>query len=351
MLRTSSKLIYQSQDQDTSVNRLKISVKFDMRAPAFGTPIRDLYAAALAMAEFADDIGCARINAMEHHGSEDGYLPTPFVLSGGFAARTKRCRINLGAVILPLHDPVKIAEQIAVLDLMSGGRLEVIFGIGYVPFEYQLFKVNMRERGKLLDEGIDIILRALHGERFVHDGREIFIRPLPVQKPEDILIVGGGVEASAKRAARLGLAFAPVHGGLFDLYDAECRRMGREPGTKHGASGFGDIHLSNDPEATWARLMPHLKHQVGEYAKLAAVTGADTPFAGLLTNDAALRSCGILNVWTPEELLRKAPTAKPYGGLSFMPLIGGLSPELGWESLQLLKTIMPQLQAITLADF
>lgn len=327
---------------------LQTGVKFDMRAPAFGTPARELYAAALEMAAFADDIGVTRINAMEHHGSEDGYLPTPFVLGGGFAARTRRCRITLGAVILPLHDPVKIAEQIAVLDLMSAGRLEVIFGIGYVPFEYQLFKVSMRERGKLIDEGIDIILRALRGERFQQDGREIFVRPLPLQSVEEIILVGGGVEASAKRAARLGLGFAPAHGALFDFYDAECRQLGRAPGNKYGPSGLGDIHLSSDPDATWAQVMPHLKHQVGEYAKWAdaAADKKSSPFKGLLTDETALRNCGIFNVWTPEQLLQKAQAIKPYGSLTFMPLIGGLAPEVGWESLELLKTVMPQLQAI-----
>lgn len=333
--------------QGFHVTQLDISLKFDMRAPAFGTPARELYAAALDMATFADQIGVTRINAMEHHGSEDGYLPTPFVLGGGFAARTKHCRINLGAVVLPLHDPVKIAEQIAVLDLMSGGRLEIIFGLGYVPFEYQLFNVSMRDRGKLLDESIEIILRALHGERFQAGGREIFVRPLPIQKPEQIILVGGGVEASAKRAARFGLSFAPMHGNLFELYDAECKKLGREPGRKFGPSGLGDIHLSRDPEATWVRVLPHLKHQVGEYAKLAETTaGVNSPFKGLLTDDKALRNCGILNVMTPEELLKRAASAKKYGSVTFMPLIGGLSPELGWESLELLKTVMPQLQTI-----
>ena len=105
-------------------------------------------------------------------------------------------------MILPLHDPVKLAEQIAVLDLMSGGRLDVIFGAGYVAAEFAAFGVSMRDRGRLLDEGIDIILRALKGERFMAGGREVYVRPLPVQKPEDILLVGGGVDASAKRAAR-----------------------------------------------------------------------------------------------------------------------------------------------------
>jgi hypothetical protein len=94
------------------------------------------------------------------------------------------------------------------------------------------------------------------------------------------------------------------------------------------------------------RVLPHLKHQVSEYAKLAESNGVNSPFRGLLTDEKALRSCGILNVMTPEELVKRAASAKKYGSITFMPLIGGLSPELGWESLELLKTVMPQLQAI-----
>jgi alkanesulfonate monooxygenase SsuD/methylene tetrahydromethanopterin reductase-like flavin-dependent oxidoreductase (luciferase family) len=327
-----------------AVSKIITSLKFDMRAPAFGTPTPALYAAALDMAAFADEIGVSRVNLMEHHGSEDGYLPTPFVMGGGVAGRTKRCRISLGAVVLPLHDPVKIAEQIAVLDLMSGGRLEVIIGAGYVASEFERFGVSMRDRGRLLDEGIDIILRALHGERFHAGGREIFVRPLPIQKPEDIILVGGGVEASAKRAARFGLSFAPMQGGLFEVYDAECRRHGREPGRKYGPSGLGDIHLSMSPEAAWARVMPHLKHTVAEYAKIAEGSGADSPFKGLLAQDEALRRCGIFTVLTPEELVERTRSIRQYGSVTFMPLMGGLAPELGWESLKLLESVLPRLR-------
>src|SRR5271170_1736616 len=144
---------------------VETALMFDMRAPQFGAPADALYAAALEMAAFGDDMGVSRIGLMEHHGSEDGYLPSPFVMGGGIAARTKRATISLGAVVLPLHDPVKVAEQCAVLDLMSAGRLEVIFGAGYVPSEFALFNVSLRERGKLLDHGIDIILRSLRGGR------------------------------------------------------------------------------------------------------------------------------------------------------------------------------------------
>ena len=327
---------------------IRTAALFDMRAPAFGTPTLALYAAALEMAAFADEIGVSRVNLMEHHASEDGYLSAPFVMGGGVAARTQRCRISLGAVILPLHDPVKIAEQIAVLDQMSGGRLEVIFGAGYVASEFAAFGVSLRDRGRLLDEGIDIILRALRGERFAAGAREVFVRPLPVQPPEDILLVGGGVEASAKRAARFGLGFAPLRADLLPLYDAECRRHGCEPGPKYGPSPPTNIHLAKDPERAWAQLMPHLKHVVAEYARWAeGEPNSHSPFKGLLQDDEALRRSGMFAVWTPEELVARAPSiVGEYGSLSFMPLLGGLAPELGWESLELLEKVMPHLRCV-----
>jgi alkanesulfonate monooxygenase SsuD/methylene tetrahydromethanopterin reductase-like flavin-dependent oxidoreductase (luciferase family) len=328
------------------MSQIRTSVLFDMRAPGFGALPAELYSAALEMVAFADKIGVSRVNVMEHHASEDGYLPAPFVMGGGVAARTKQCRISLGAVILPLHDPVKVAEQIAVLDLMSGGRLDVIFGAGYVASEFARFNVSLHDRARLLDEGIDIILRALTGERFEVGGREVFVRPVPVQAPRDILMVGGGVDASAKRAARFGLGFAPMRQDLFPLYDAECRRHGYEPGRKYGPSPPSNIHLAEDPEKGWAQLMPHLKHVVAEYAKWAeGEPNSNSPFKGLLADDEALRRCGMFAVWTPDELVAKAPSILgEYGSLSFMPLLGGLAPEIGWQSLELLGKAMPKLR-------
>src|SRR5258706_13069410 len=155
---------------------IQTTVSFDMRAPGFGTPASKLYGAALEMAAYADRIGVDRIGLMEHHGSDDGYLPQPFVMGGGVAAITKKCTIMLGAVILPLHDPVNIAEQMAVLDLMSNGRLNVILAAGYVESEFTMFGVSMGDRGSLLDTGIATILRALSGERFEANGRPVYVR-------------------------------------------------------------------------------------------------------------------------------------------------------------------------------
>lgn len=208
---------------------INLTVSFDMRAPDWGTPPAELYRAAVDMAAFCDKIGVDRIGLMEHHGSDDGYLPQPFVLASAMAAVTERIRFMLGAVILPLHDPVMLAEKIALVDLISNGRLNVIFGAGYVPFEFAMFGKSLKDRAKLLDSHIELILRALHGERFEHDGKPVFVRPLPVQQPEDIVLVGGGVPASARRAARFGVGFGPMKAELVDLYLEECAKAGKTP--------------------------------------------------------------------------------------------------------------------------
>jgi alkanesulfonate monooxygenase SsuD/methylene tetrahydromethanopterin reductase-like flavin-dependent oxidoreductase (luciferase family) len=117
---------------------VQTTVSFDMRAPEWATPTNELYRAAIEMAAFADEIGVDRIGLMEHHGSDDGYLPQPFTLAAAMAAVTKRVRFRLSAVLLPLHDPVMVAEQIAITDLISNGRMTVILGAGYVPFEFAI---------------------------------------------------------------------------------------------------------------------------------------------------------------------------------------------------------------------
>jgi alkanesulfonate monooxygenase SsuD/methylene tetrahydromethanopterin reductase-like flavin-dependent oxidoreductase (luciferase family) len=328
------------------VSNVLTTVSFDMRAPALGTSTRQLYGAALEMAAFADTIGVDRIGLMEHHGSDDGYLPQPFVLGGGIAAVTRRLQLLLGAVILPLHDPVKIAEQVAVLDLMSNGRLNVIFGAGYVPSEFAMFQRSLRDRAKLLDQGLETILRALRGERFEVEGRPVFVRPLPVQQAEDIIMIGGGVEASAKRAARFGVGFGPMKAELIPVYIEECRKLGRSPGNYSSPSrGLPiSIHLSEDPDRSWAILEKHAVHVITEYARWAEEEkNSSSPFKGL-QDPVALRKAGLFAVWTPDELIANIPRVADKGSFGFQPLLGGLPPEEGWKSLELLGATIPRLK-------
>lgn len=298
-----------------------------------------------------DEIGVERINLMEHHGSDDGYLPQPFTLAAGMAAVTTNVRFFLGAVLLPLHDPVLIAEQIAVTDLISNGRLNVILGAGYVPFEFAMFGKSLKDRAKLMDSGIDTILRALRGERFEADGRPVYVRPLPVQRPEDIIMVGGGVVASAKRAARFGVGFGPISADLVDVYLKECHRLDQAPGQyfRPGPVPIG-IHLCEDPDQGWAAIERHAVHVITEYAKWADQEGdaSNSPFKRM-TDPAVLRAAGLFAAWTPDQLLAKVSEMPDRSTFGFQPLLGGLSPDEGWKSLELLKQTMPKLKSAVAA--
>lgn len=324
-----------------------ISLAFDMRAPDLGTPPNELYRAAIEMAAFGDSIGLDGINLMQHHGSDDGYLPQPFTLAAAMGAVTKSIRFSLGAVILPLHDPVEIAEQIAVVDLITNGRLHVIFGAGYVPSEFAMFNKSLKDRAKLLDSGIEIILRALNGERFEYEGRPIFVRPLPVQKPEDIIMAGGGVPASARRAARFDIGLGPMKPEIVDIYLAECERHGRAPRRYfRPAQGMPiGIHLCEDPDQGWAALEKHAVHVITEYAKWAQQEGdgSNSPFKGL-DDPRVLRQAGLFATWTPDQLIEKVRNLPDRASISFQPLLGGLAPEEGWKSLKLLEKTLPRLR-------
>jgi alkanesulfonate monooxygenase SsuD/methylene tetrahydromethanopterin reductase-like flavin-dependent oxidoreductase (luciferase family) len=329
------------------MRQISTTVSFDMRAPDWGTPAAALYPAAIEMAAFADRIGVSAINLMEHHGSEDGYLPQPFSLCAAMASVTSRIHFGLGAVILPLHDPVMVAEKLAIADLISNGRVRVIFGAGYVPFEFAMFEKSLKDRAKLMDRGLEIILRALKGEKFEIDGRPVFIRPLPQTAAEDMILVGGAVPASARRAARFDVGFGPMKDEVVDIYLAECERLGRPPRQyfrpKPGMPLA--IHLCEDPDAGWAAIERHAVHVITEYAKWAEQEGdaSNSPFKGL-TDPAVLRQAGLFAAWTPEQLLARVPSIEDRQSIGFQPLLGGLDPAEGWKSLRLLEQTMPDLQ-------
>jgi alkanesulfonate monooxygenase SsuD/methylene tetrahydromethanopterin reductase-like flavin-dependent oxidoreductase (luciferase family) len=321
----------------------KFGLNFDMRAPDFGTPAPQLYAAALEMAEWGDAKGFDYVSVQEHHGAHDGYLPTPFVMAAALAARTKRVRIQVGAVVLPLHDPVKVAEQIGVLDLISNGRVDIVLGAGYVQREFDMFRVSLRDRAKLLDAGIEILQRALSGERFTADGREIFIRPLPVQKPYPPMFAGGRVPATARRAARFGLNLYPLKQDIVPLYVEECRKLGREPGQVIGNVGW--IHVSEDPEATWAQVAPHVANVVRSYAEWGGDPNYASLFKGLESLE-QIKASGVYRVVTPDEAVAVVADARAKGlDIGFAPLISGLDPDLGWQGLELfVNKVLPRVR-------
>ncbi|MBL7491729.1 LLM class flavin-dependent oxidoreductase [Frankia sp. AgB1.9] len=310
-------------------------LRFDMRAPGTGAPTRELYAAATEMAAWAETRGCFGVILCEHHMSEDGYLPSPMVLAGAMAARTSSAIINIAALVLPLYDPVRLAEEMAVLDIVSGGRLSYVAAIGYRPAEYEMYGVDFHRRGRIADEKLPLLLRAKTGEPFEHDGRRIHVTPTPHTPGGPMVAWGGGSLAAARRAGRHGIGFLAQGGGeeLRDAYEAAARAAGHEPGmcVLNPPEEPSVVFVAEDLDEAWDELGPYLMHDVRSYA---AWNEGDTGTASLSFTRTAeelraeRRSHQILTV---DEAVAQVRAG---GLLRLHPLIGGLPPEIGWRYLQ-----------------
>lgn len=189
---------------------MEFALRFDFRNPeSAGTSMADRYAAALDMAEWADGLGCTRITVSEHHGSPDGYLPSPVQMLAAMAARTKQVRFLVAALIAPFHDPLRLAEELTVLDNISRGRVDLIVAGGYVREEFAVFGVPMNERAKRVTEAVTTLKSAFTGEPFTHRGRTVRVTPAPYRPGGPAVLLGGSSEPAARRAARIADGFVP----------------------------------------------------------------------------------------------------------------------------------------------
>ncbi len=322
---------------------LRLQIRFDLRAPSFGPPIERLYAAALEQAAWADAHGFEAVMVSEHHGASDSYLPSPLVVAAALAARTKRIRLRTGALVLPLHDPVRVAEDVAVLDLLSGGRAEIMIAAGYVPSEFAMFGRDLRERARLLEEGIAVLEKAWTGEPFDYQGRRVQVTPRPLQTPRPPILLGGSTVSSAKRAARLADGYIPTIPNLFKIYEEECARLGKKPAPREGGGPLF-LHLAKDPEEGWANVGRHVLHDVNAYATWAEQAGVASPFARSADLDAVKRT-GAYQVMTPEACLAMCRALRDGSVLMFHPLLGGIDPDVANESLELFaREVWPRLE-------
>ncbi|TQF67028.1 LLM class flavin-dependent oxidoreductase [Rhodococcus spelaei] len=129
--------------------------RYDFRGPGFSSDERRrLFEVALEQATYVDAKGHTAITLSEHHGSDDGYLPSPLLVASAFAARTRRIPISIAALVVNLYDPLRLAEDIAVLDHLSGGRVTYTVGLGYRPEEYALFGRPWKTRTRDLEASI-----------------------------------------------------------------------------------------------------------------------------------------------------------------------------------------------------
>jgi alkanesulfonate monooxygenase SsuD/methylene tetrahydromethanopterin reductase-like flavin-dependent oxidoreductase (luciferase family) len=318
------------------------TMRFDMRAPSFGTPAAALYSAAADMCAWAETCGCIAAVLCEHHGSEDGYLPSPIVLASAIAARTQRLLLNL-TVILPFYDPVRLAEDLSVLDIISGGRVSVIFGIGYRPEEYQHFGLNIRRRGLLADEKLELLRKLLIHAHVVHDGRHIAVTPRPHTTGGPTLMWGGASLAAARRAGRYGLGLLAngSEPGMQEAYESAAREYGHAPGPvlvpdRDTATA---VFVADDVDRAWDEIGRYLLHDAQTYAQWNSGNETSAGVSGAADVEELRENSKSHRIYTVGEAAARVAAGEM---LNLSPLCGGLPPELAWPCLERVgETVMP----------
>lgn len=315
--------------------------RFDLRAPgADATARAALHRTAVEMARFVDeaapDTGGASVVVSEHHASDDGYLPSPFLLAAAMAAATERVPIVVALTILPLHDPVKVAEDIVTLDHLSAGRAMVVLGLGYRREEYELFGVDFDRRGAIADEKLARLLDALDAAS--RGAAVVRVTPAPHTSPRPLLAWGGGSIAAARRAGRHGIGFFAQTDdpALRTAYEAAARSAGHEPGLcvlPSPAAPYA-VFVADDPEAGWAEVGPALLADAVAYHRWseAAGTTAGTASLSAATTVDELRSSGAAHRVVDADGARSLVATE--GVLALHPLCGGLDPAVAWPYLR-----------------
>ncbi|MEV0210395.1 LLM class flavin-dependent oxidoreductase [Streptomyces sp. NPDC050788] len=316
-------------------------VRFNLVEPdATPSSLGARYRAALEMAAYADEHGITTVQTEEHHGVANNWLPSPFAFAGAVFGATSRVAVTVSAVIGPLHDPLRLAEEIAVLDLLSGGRLVTVAGIGYRPEEYAIFDVDWKRRGKLQDEVLETLLKAWTGEPFEYRGRTVRVTPRPQTEPHPLLLVGGSSKAAARRAARLGLPFFPsAHLPQLEAYYKErLVEYGTEGWTMMPGAETPLLHIAEDPDRTWAEYGGHFLHEARTYASWQSGDIRSAVKSAATTVD-ELRAEGVYRILTPEQCVRLG-----LDNLVLHPLAGGMPVDEAWRSLRLFaERVLPAL--------
>ena len=305
----------------------------------------DRYRAALDMAAYADEYGFTGVSCEEHHLAATGWLPSPLIMAAALAGRTTRVRISVNALLVTLYDPVRLAEDIAVLDNVSGGRFSFVAGMGYRPEEYAAAGKDWAQRGRLMDRCIEVLLQAWGDEPFDYDGQMINVTPKPQTRPHPFFVVGGMSAAAARRAARFGLPFAPPMAmpDVEAVYHAELARYGHRGFVYHPENGSTVTLLSADPEAAWAAYGHYVMNEVLEYGRWRR-TGVTRPNDGGARSIDEVRARNMVEILTPEQLIAQIEGGR--GDVVVHPLIGGLPLDEGWTCMRLLaEKVLPAIGA------
>jgi alkanesulfonate monooxygenase SsuD/methylene tetrahydromethanopterin reductase-like flavin-dependent oxidoreductase (luciferase family)/kynurenine formamidase len=336
------------------MDEMKLGVWYDFRNPrAWRIPWQQLYNETLDQASWAEELGFHSVWLSEHHFTDDGYMPSIASALAAIASRTTRVRLGTAVILAPLHHPLRLAEDLAVVDLISNGRLDIGLAAGYRSKEFEVMAVPRQERGQRTEETVHLLRLAWTGEEFDFDGKsyrfhDVTVTPPPAQRFGPPLYLGGSSVPAARRAGRLGCGFAADSGGSLDLYrvyaDAFTKTEGGLPEPDIKTNRL--VYVADDPERAWHMLGPHLLHQSNVYARWAREAGDPGARPADLTDPEQLDRDGLL-IGTPQQVLAKLKTIfaqGPVTELIFWARPPGVSLEDSAASLQLIADqVLPAL--------
>ncbi|WP_018179485.1 LLM class flavin-dependent oxidoreductase [Jongsikchunia kroppenstedtii] len=323
-------------------------LRFNFASPG-GDPRKqgELLSAALEMAEWAESRGVLAVSIDEHHATGHGWSCNPIMTAGMFLARTKTMIASVDCALGPLWNSVRLAEDIALADAVSSGRLHTTLGLGYRPIEYDALGVDFARRGQLMDQTLETVLRVWSGDAVAEPDRTPICSGTR-SSPHPPLYVGGGVRATARRAVRFRLPLnIPAHRpDLADYYRQLCAEAGVRPIVIMPPKvNRGMIYLHEDPDEAWARYGEHILWEAVTYGAWSGDRVRSVMhLPGVRTID-EVRESGIYRFLTPEQLVDEVRADPAYGAIALHGLVGGMPIDAAWESLQLLTDkVLPALK-------
>jgi alkanesulfonate monooxygenase SsuD/methylene tetrahydromethanopterin reductase-like flavin-dependent oxidoreductase (luciferase family) len=267
---------------------LRLGVAYDFRnPPASGMSHQSLYAAIMEQVAWLDALGLDLVWFTEHHFIEDGYLPSWIPVASAMAARTRHVRFSCDVCLLPFNHPIRLAEDLAVLDNISGGRVEIGVGMGYAPHEFRGFGLPVSRRVSLTDEGIAVLRLAFTGEKFSFAGKrynfqDVTITPGYVQPGGPPLWVAAMSEPGALRAARFGANLLPQgpRAPSLDAWAATLRADGRDPAS-YRIGIIRSCLVTDDRERDWGAVRIAERRRMEVYNRFREEAGGHGGVAGI----------------------------------------------------------------------
>ena len=266
------------------------------------------YSDILRLAGVIEETGLDSAWVSEHHFSADGYLPSLAPMLSAMAARTERIELGTGVILAPFHDPIRLAEDLAVADQISGGRVICGLGIGWRDEEFRGFGVPTQQRVRRLMELTEVLRLAWNNERFSFSGKVfsyegVAVTPKPARVPP--ILVGGFVDEAIRRAGRIGDGYISSRAEVDRV--AQAFAMAAEERAAAGRQGppvvavLPNAFVTEDPERDWPMVRAGAGHQLGVYAGWRQGTDVPgLPLRVLPPDEKTLRSTTAFG--TPDEV-------------------------------------------------